>query len=109
MDTSRVVEGVSALAQDTRLDIVRFLVRRGAEGAPAGRIAEQFGLPSATLTFHLNTLTVAGLLNRQRNGRQIIYRADIGALHGLTAFLLKDCCSESDAVDTETNGRHAAA
>lgn len=109
MDTSRVVEGLSALAQETRLDIVRFLVRKGAEGAPAGRIAEQFSLPSATLTFHLNTLTVAGLLNRQRNGRQIIYRADFSALHGLTAFLLKDCCSESKTADTGTGGRHAAA
>jgi len=57
----------------------------------------------------LNTLTVAGLLNRQRSGRQIIYRADIGALHGLTAFLLKDCCSESEATDTETGGQHEAA
>lgn len=96
-----MIEGLAALAQDTRLDIMRFLVRKGAAGAPAGRIGERFGLPSATLTFHLNTLTTAGLLTRQRAGRQIIYRADFGAVHALTAFLLQNCCSETDLVDSE--------
>ncbi|MEM7226784.1 MAG: helix-turn-helix domain-containing protein [Pseudomonadota bacterium] len=99
MEKSRVIEGLGALAQETRLDIVRFLVRKGPVGAPAGRIGQQFGLPSATLAFHLNTLTAAGLLTRERAGRQNIYRADFGAVHALTAYLLQNCCSETEPAE----------
>lgn len=108
MEKLRVIEGLAALAQETRLDIVRFLVRKGAAGAPAGRIGEAFGLPSATLSFHLNTLTAAGLLTRERAGRQSIYRADFGAVHALTAFLLQNCCSETGAAVAEAHNDDAA-
>ena len=96
-----MIEGLAALAQETRLDIMRFLVRRGADGVAAGRIGQEFGLPSATLAFHLNTLTNAGLVTRQRHGRQNLYRADIGAVHALTAYLLENCCTETE-LHTET-------
>jgi DNA-binding transcriptional ArsR family regulator len=108
MEKLRVIDGLAALAQETRLDIMRFLVRKGAAGAPAGRIGEQFGLPSATLAFHLNTLTAAGLLTRERVGRQSIYRADFGAVHALTAFLLQNCCSETGAEAAEAGQDNAA-
>jgi DNA-binding transcriptional ArsR family regulator len=108
MEKSLVIAGLAALAQETRLDIVHFLVRKGAVGAPAGVIGEQFGLPSATLAFHLNTLTAANLLTRERAGRQIIYRADIGAVYALTAYMLQNCCSETEAMATETGQVDAA-
>ncbi len=97
MEKSRVIDGLAALAQESRLDIMRYLVRKGAPGATAGRIGEQFGLPSATLAFHLNSLTAAGLLTRERAGRHSIYRADFGAVHALTAYLLQNCCSDAEA------------
>ena len=96
MEKKRVIAGLAALAQESRLDILRFLVRRGADGVPAGRIGEQLSLPSATLAFHLNTLTAAGLITRQRRGRQNLYRADISAVHMLSAYLLENCCTESE-------------
>ncbi len=102
-----MIDALAALAQETRLDIVRFLVRR-ADGAAAGRIGEEFGLPSATLAFHLNTLTGAGLLVRRRQGRQNIYRADIAAVHALSAYLLDNCCSETDGAETVTSAQSAA-
>ena len=98
MEKKHVIAGLAALAQESRLDILRFLVRRGADGGiAAGRIGEQFGLPSATLAFHLNTLTAAGLITRQRQGRQNLYRADISAVHALSAYLLENCCTELDS------------
>ncbi len=107
MEKSKVIDALAALAQETRLDIVRFLVRR-ADGAPAGRIGEALGLPSATLAFHLNTLTAAGLLIRRRQGRQNIYRADIAAVHALSAYLLENCCSETDGAEAEGSAQSAA-
>lgn len=94
MENSAVIAGLGALAQETRLDIVRFLVRKGADGAPAGDIGEHVEAASATLTFHLNILTGAGLLTRERAGRNIIYRVDLGRLHGITAYLLENCCAD---------------
>ena len=40
MEKSEVISGLGALAQETRLDIVRFLVRKGSDGASAGSIGE---------------------------------------------------------------------
>lgn len=101
MEKSAIIEGLGALAQETRLDIMRFLVRHGPEAMPAGRIGGEFGLASATLAFHLNSLATAGLVSRQRAGRQILYRADVGAVHALTAYLLENCCTETES-ETET-------
>jgi DNA-binding transcriptional ArsR family regulator len=95
MEKSAVIAGLGALAQETRLDIVRYLVRKGADGAAAGNIGEHVRVPSATLAFHLHILTGAGLLIRRRSGRNIIYRVDYGRLHAITAYLLENCCAES--------------
>lgn len=95
MEKSEVIAGLGALAQETRLDIVRFLVRKGSDGAPAGSIGEHVQVPSATLAFHLNILTGAGLLTRRRSGRNIFYTVAFGRLHGMTAYLLDNCCVDS--------------
>lgn len=90
-----VIAGLAALAQETRLEIVRFLVRKGGDGAPAGDVGAHVNAPSATLAFHLNILTGAGLLIRRRCGRNIIYRVDYGRLHAISAYLLEYCCVEA--------------
>ncbi|MCL4765827.1 MAG: ArsR family transcriptional regulator [Hyphomicrobiaceae bacterium] len=103
-----MIAGLAALAQETRLEIVRFLVRKGGDGAPAGDVGAHVKAASATLAFHLNILTGAGLLIRRRCGRNIIYRVDYGRLHAISAYLLEHCCAEageslgsSDAVPGE--------
>jgi len=53
MEKSDAVATLSALAQDSRLDVFRLLVQAGPDGMPAGHIGERLGLPSATLSFHL--------------------------------------------------------
>lgn len=95
MEKNAVIAGLAALAQETRLDIVRFLVRKGGDGASAGDIGQHVKVGSATLAFHLNILTGAGLLARRRSGRNIIYRVDYGRLHRITAYLLENCCAEA--------------
>lgn len=101
MEKLKVIEGLAALAQETRLDIMRFLVRHGGEGVSAGRIGAEFELASATLAFHLNSLAAAGLVSRQRDGRLQLYRANIAAVHLLTAYLLENCCTENCCSETD--------
>lgn len=86
-------EALAALSQSSRLEIFRYLVRRGPVGAAVGAIGEVFGLPGATLSFHLSALKNAGLVNVDRQGRSLIYSPNFDHMSSLMRFLLEDCCA----------------
>lgn len=92
MKTSEAVAALAALAQESRLEIFRLLVRAGPAGAPAGSIGEALEIPAATLSFHLKELKHAGLIGCTRDGRSLIYRADFGVMNGVLRFLTEQCC-----------------
>ena len=92
MNKATVIAALGALAQDTRLDIFRLLVQRGPQGMPAGEIGERLKQPSPTLSFHLNQLRNARLVNSRRESRSIIYSANFGTMSGLIAYLTEKCC-----------------
>jgi ArsR family transcriptional regulator len=92
MEQVAAIAALSALAQDTRLDIFRLLVEAGSAGRPVGHIGDKLGLPSATLSFHLGQLKHAGLVTFRREGRSLIYAANIPAMNGLIAYLTENCC-----------------
>ena len=92
METSRVVDALGALAQETRLRIFRVLLPRGPDGLPAGRIAQRLDLPAPTLSFHLAKLEQAGLVRCRPDGRERIYSADCVAMRGLVDYLTENCC-----------------
>ena len=93
MDTDSAITALAALAQGTRLDAFRLLVRHEPEGLPAGEIAKALDVHQNTMSAHLAALTRAGLLKSERQSRSIIYCADLDALRALTLFLVKDCCA----------------
>ncbi len=83
---------LSSLAQVTRLDTFRLLVRHGPVGLAAGDIARELDVPQNTMSAHLAVLARAGLVNSTRHSRSIVYRANLDTLRALTVFLVKDCC-----------------
>lgn len=83
---------LAALGQPTRLAIFRLLMRKEPAGLAAGMIAEAIGCPHNTLSTHLAVLARAGLIQGAREGRSIIYRADVGGMRALVGFLVTDCC-----------------
>ncbi|QZO02218.1 metalloregulator ArsR/SmtB family transcription factor [Chenggangzhangella methanolivorans] len=87
------VEALSALGQVTRLRIFRMLVSRAPEGLPAGVIADAVGCLQNTLSTHLAILSRAGLVQGVRDGRSILYSADLEGMRGLVGYLLTDCCN----------------
>lgn len=97
MEKSDAIVALAALAQDTRLDVFRLLVQAGPEGLPAGRIGDVLGLPSATLSFHLNQLRHAGMVNFRREGRSLIYAAEYATMNALLSYLTENCCGGTDA------------
>jgi ArsR family transcriptional regulator len=92
MDNIVAVKIFASLAQDTRLALFRLLVQAGPEGLPAGVIAEQLGLPSSTLSFHLKELVHAGVVQSRQAGRFIYYSADFATMNALLGFLTENCC-----------------
>jgi DNA-binding transcriptional ArsR family regulator len=63
---------------------------------PAGVIGERIGLVPSSLTFHLQSLQRAGLINQLRASRQLIYSADFSAMNELVGYLTDKCCSAVD-------------
>lgn len=92
MNRRQAISAFAALSQDTRLSIVRLLVKAGQEGMAAGAVADEVGVSASNLSFHLKELQRAGLIDARRDARSIIYTADYAGLRGLIAFLMKDCC-----------------
>ena len=80
MDSNTAIAALGALAQTTRLETFRLLVRHEPDGIPAGELAR---------------LIDVGLVTSERQSRSIIYRAALNGLRELTLFLLKDCCGGS--------------
>jgi ArsR family transcriptional regulator, arsenate/arsenite/antimonite-responsive transcriptional repressor len=92
MEQENAILALAALAQSTRLDVFRLLVKHEPDGLAAGDIAKAIAVPQNTMSAHLAILARAGLVTGERKSRSIIYRANLAALQALTSFLVEDCC-----------------
>ena len=87
----------AALGSEQRLEVLRVLVRAGTEGLSIGQLGERSGVTGSTLTHHMKILTQAELVRQEKQGRSIICAAvAYDELRALSAFLLKECCADSD-------------
>jgi ArsR family transcriptional regulator, arsenate/arsenite/antimonite-responsive transcriptional repressor len=114
MSSSHALAALAALGQPTRLEIFRLLMRHEPDGLPAGAIAVSIGCPHNTLSSHLSILARSGLVRGTRDGKSIIYRADVEGMRALVEFLVTDCCNghpelcNLQAALRETDGGGAA-
>jgi DNA-binding transcriptional ArsR family regulator len=92
MEIKNAIRSLAALAHNSRLEIFRLLVQKGPEGMAATAIAENVGLPNATLSFHVKALTHAGLVEARQDGRFIYYAANYSAMNDLVGYLTDNCC-----------------
>ncbi len=93
MENDLAIDCLSALAQPTRLEVFRLLVKQEPDGLPAGEIARRMDVPHNTMSTHLSILTRAGLVSVERHSRSMIYRVELKTIRGLVLFLLRDCCN----------------
>ncbi len=92
MDSNQIIDRLSALANDTRLEAFRVLVKHEPDGVAAGELARLVKVPQNTLSTHLAVLFRCGLVTNERHSRSIVYRANLPAVHELVLHLLQDCC-----------------
>ena len=97
MESTAAIDALKALAQDTRLAAYRALVGER-DGMAAGDLARQLMVPQNTLSAHLAILAAAGLVDSEKHGRSIIYKASLARLEELMLFLAQDCCGGSPAL-----------
>jgi ArsR family transcriptional regulator, arsenate/arsenite/antimonite-responsive transcriptional repressor / arsenate reductase (thioredoxin) len=93
MESKDAALGFAALAQETRLNLMRLLASRGASGMAAGEAAAALGQAPSTLSFHFAQLEEAGLIQSTRQGRSIIYAVRFAGLRALLGFLTETCCA----------------
>lgn len=79
-----IVEVCSALGDDTRWEILR---RLSAAPASASALAARMPVTRQAIARHLDVLQAAGLVERQRDGREVRYRAVGAALNEAAAQL----------------------
>jgi ArsR family transcriptional regulator len=82
MDLESSVSALSALAQSTRLEVFRLLVRSEPIGLPAGEIARLLSVPHNTMSTHLGILSRTGLVLSERDSCSIVYRVDLSVMRG---------------------------
>ena len=92
MQEANVIRSLSALAHEARLRVFRALVVAGPDGLIPSALAEQLGIAPNALSFHLKELSHAQLINQERQGRNVVYRAEFAAMNGLLAYLGENCC-----------------
>ncbi|MFT7654767.1 MAG: ArsR family transcriptional regulator, partial [Candidatus Azotimanducaceae bacterium] len=104
MDLQNVIGTLSALAQETRLLIFRELVKNHSPdadsgGLAAGAIANVLGISASSLSFHLKEMSWNGLVTSRKEGRSVIYKANLDCMQNLVHYLLEDCCGGACSVE----------
>ena len=87
-----MIDAMSALAQPSRLAIMRLLIREEPDGLPAGEVAARIGARQNTTSVNLAILARAGLVASEPRGRHIHYQADLKQFRAVMVFLAQDCC-----------------
>ena len=99
--TARYADMLSAMGTEPRLRIVRLLLSAHPEGMVVGEIGEELGIPSSTLSHHLEKLRNEDLVRVRREGTYLWYSANTEALQELLGFLYAECCTRNKAVQPE--------
>jgi len=98
---TRYAEMLSAMGTEPRLRIVRLLLSAHPEGMVVGEIGSDLGIPSSTLSHHLDKLKNEDLVCVRREGTFLWYSANTEALQKLLGFLYAECCTRNKAIEPQ--------
>lgn len=104
----RYADMFAAMGTESRLQIMRELLSAHPEGMVVGEIQAELGVSGSNLSHHLDKLKNEDLVQVQREGTYLRYRANVDALQELLAFLYSECCTRSKAINPKTIVRSCA-
>jgi DNA-binding transcriptional ArsR family regulator len=89
------------MGTEPRLRIIRLLLSAHPDGLVVGEIQTELGIPSSTLSHHLEKLKNEDLVKVQRESTFLRYSANAESLQDLLTFLYAECCTRNKAVKPE--------
>ena len=89
----------AALGHENRVAIIRLLLASHPDGLVVSELQEKLGIPASTLSHHLGALRQEGLVEQEREGRCLRYRAGTDQLQVLLNFLYAECCTRQPVVN----------
>jgi len=92
----------SAMGTEPRLRIMQLLLSAHPDGLVVGDIQSELGIPSSTLSHHLEKLKTEDLVKVRRESTFLWYTANTEALQELLGFLYAECCTRNKALNPET-------
>tara|TARA_B100001939_G_scaffold280124_1_gene248781 strand:+ start:33 stop:368 length:336 start_codon:yes stop_codon:yes gene_type:complete len=92
-------QGFAAAGSESRLSVLRVLIRAGHQGLTVSDIQKRLDIPASTLAHHLKCLVAGELILQEKQGRSVVNRANYNQLKALADFLLNECCI--DAIGNE--------
>lgn len=108
-----VIAALSALAHPMRLDVFRVLVVAGRGGLTPTALSDALDaenpspksdaeplVKQSTLSTYLKELMAAGLVENERVGRNVVYRAAYDRMDGVIGFLTENCCKGLPVAET---------
>lgn len=98
---SRYADMFGAMGAEPRLRIMRLLLSAHPEGMVVGEISSELGIPSSTLSHHLDKLKNEDLVKVRRDGTFLWYTANCASLQELLGFLYTECCTRNQAIEPE--------
>lgn len=97
----RYADMLSAMGAEPRLRILRLLLSAHPDGMVVGEVGEELGIPSSTLSHHLEKLKNEDLVRVKREGTYLWYSANAEALQDLLGFLYVECCTRNKAIEPQ--------
>src|SRR5437016_2702856 len=88
----------TAMGTEPRLRIMQLLLSAHPDGLVVGEIQSELGIPSSTLSHHLEKLKNEDLVRVRRDSTFLWYTANTDALRELLGFLYAECCTRNKAV-----------
>jgi len=95
---ARYADMFSAMGTGPRLRIMQLLLSAHPEGLVVGDIQKELGIPSSTLSHHLEKLKSEDLVSVRRDSTFLWYTANTESLQELLGFLYSECCTRNKAV-----------
>ena len=91
---------LTAMGTEPRLRIMQLLLAAHPEGLVVGEIHKELGIPSSTLSHHLEKLRSEDLVTVVRESAFLRCRANTCVLEELLEFLYAECCTRNKAIRT---------
>jgi ArsR family transcriptional regulator len=98
---ARYADMFTAMGTEPRLRIMQLLLSAHPEGLVVGEIQSELGIPSSTLSHHLEKLKNEDLVKVRRESTFLWYTANTEALEELLGFLYAECCTRNKAIKPE--------